>query len=87
MSYLEAAHRWAQNANNHATEPQGEKRTAECDEACAVSLSNLGSILTMLGRTTEAREKYEQAIATSRRLGFDDYAAEAGARLQSLSQA
>lgn len=86
-SYLEAAQRWAQNANNHASEPQGDQRTPECDQACAVSLSNLGSILSMMGRTTEAREKYEQAIALSKRLGFDDYAAEAGARLRSLPQA
>ncbi|GAB1313951.1 hypothetical protein MFIFM68171_04161 [Madurella fahalii] len=87
MSYLEAAQRWAQNANNHASEPQGEKRTPECDRACAVSLSNLGSILAMLGRTNEAREKYEQAIAMSKRLGLDDYALEAGNRLRSLPRA
>ncbi|SPQ22139.1 d2694213-073f-48ff-b738-5d9b85163272 [Thermothielavioides terrestris] len=83
-SYLAASQRWAQNAITHASEPQGEKRTPECDQACAVSLSNLGSVLAMLGRTGEARQKFEQAIALSKKLGFDDYAAEASARLQSL---
>ncbi len=86
-SYLDAAQRWAQNSFSHASEPQGEKRTPECDQACAASLSNLGSILTMLGKTAEAREKFEQAIALSKTLGFEEYAAEADARLQSLPKA
>ncbi|KAL2017634.1 hypothetical protein VTK56DRAFT_1902 [Thermocarpiscus australiensis] len=86
-AYLAAAQRWAQNSIDHASEPQGEKRTPECDQACAVSLSNLGSIFAMLGKTTEAREKFEQAIALSKRLGFEDYAAQADARLQSLPKA
>ncbi|KAK4156252.1 hypothetical protein C8A00DRAFT_12790 [Chaetomidium leptoderma] len=86
-SYLASAQRWAQNAISHASEPQDEKRTPECDQACAVSLSNLGSVLAMLGKTTEARVKYEQSIALSKKFGFDDYAAEAGARLQSLPKA
>lgn len=86
-SYLDAAQRWAQNAINHASETQGEKRTPECDEACAVSLANLGSILTMLGKTAEARDKLEQAVALSKKLGFEDYAAEADTRLKSLPKA
>jgi tetratricopeptide (TPR) repeat protein len=86
-SYLAAAQRWAQNAISHASEPQGDKRTPECDQACAVALSNLGSVLAMLGRTAEAREKYEQAVALSRKLGLEEYAAEASARLESLPRA
>lgn len=86
-SYLEAAQRWAQNAIKHASEQQGEKRTAECDQACVASLSNLGSVLALLGKTAEAREKYEQAIALSKKFGLDDYAAQADARLQSLPTA
>jgi tetratricopeptide (TPR) repeat protein len=86
-SYLAAAQRWAQNAIHHASGPQDDKRTPECDQACAVSLSNLGSVLAMLGKASEAREKYEQAIALSKKFGFEDYAAEADARLQSLPRA
>lgn len=86
-SYLAAAQRWAQNAISHASEPQGDKRTPECDQACAVSLSNLGSVLAMLGKNSEARQKFEQAIALSKKYGLDDYAAEADTRLQSLPKA
>ncbi|KAK3309059.1 uncharacterized protein B0T15DRAFT_128093 [Chaetomium strumarium] len=86
-SYLAAAQRWAQNAIQHASGPQDDKRTPECDQACAVSLSNLGSVLALLGKTSEAREKYEQAIALSKKFGLEDYAAEADARLQSLPRA
>lgn len=86
-SYLDAAERWAQNAISHASEPEGEKRTPECDQACAVSLSNLGSILAMMGKTSEARKKLEQAIALSKKFGFEDYAAQADAQLQTLQEA
>ncbi|KAL2196454.1 hypothetical protein P885DRAFT_69492 [Corynascus similis CBS 632.67] len=86
-SYLAAAQRWAQNAIEHASQPKGERRTPECDQACAVALSNLGSVLAMLGKNSEAHKKYEQAIALSKKFGFDDYAAEANARLQSLPKA
>ncbi|EAQ92416.1 hypothetical protein CHGG_00651 [Chaetomium globosum CBS 148.51] len=86
-SYLAAAQRWAQNAIDHASETQGEKRTPECDQACAVALSNLGSVLAMLGKNTEAREKFEQAVTLSKKLGFEDYAAAADARLQELPKA
>jgi hypothetical protein len=86
-SYLASAQRWAQNAMSHASEPQGEKRTPECDQACAVALSNMGSVLAMLGKNAEARQKFEQAVALSKKLGFEDYAAEADARLQSLPKA
>jgi hypothetical protein len=86
-SYLAAAQRWAQNAIRHASEPRGDKRTPECDQACAVALSNLGSVLAMLGRTAEARDKFEQAAALSKKYGLEQYAAEANARLESLPKA
>lgn len=86
-SYLAAAQRWAQNAIEHASQPQGDRRTTECDQACAVALSNLGSVLAMLGKNREARAKYEQSIALSKKFGFDDYAAEAEARLRGLPEA
>jgi hypothetical protein len=41
----------------------------------------------MLGKNAEARQKFEQAVALSKKLGFEDYAAEADARLQSLPKA
>ncbi|KAL2264854.1 hypothetical protein VTJ83DRAFT_7364 [Remersonia thermophila] len=86
-TYLASAQRWARNALQHAKEPQGDRRTPECDQACAVALSNMGSVLAMLGKNNEAREKYQQAIELSKKLGLDDYAAEAAARLKSLPAA
>ncbi|KAL1837967.1 hypothetical protein VTJ49DRAFT_3175 [Mycothermus thermophilus] len=86
-TYLASAQRWARNALQHAQEPKGDRRTPECDQACAVALSNMGSVLAMLGKNAEAREKYQQAIDLSKKLGLDEYAAEAGARLRSLPAA
>ncbi|KAK3945925.1 hypothetical protein QBC46DRAFT_370342 [Diplogelasinospora grovesii] len=86
-AYLEAAQRWATNAKQHATEPQGEQRTPECDEACAVALCNLGDIAKMLGNTDEARRMFEQAIAKSKEVGFEPGVTQAEAGLRALSKA
>ena len=83
-SYLAAAQRWAENAISHAAEPRGDARTPECDRACAVALSNLGSVLAMLGKNEEARGKYEQALALSRKEGLEAEAAEVQVRLAGL---
>ncbi|KAK0728595.1 hypothetical protein B0T26DRAFT_636943 [Lasiosphaeria miniovina] len=85
-SYLAAARRWASNANQHATEPQGDKRTAECDEACAVSLANLGDIASLTGDLTRARRMFEQAIAMSKKIGFEAGITQAEGGLRALSQ-
>jgi len=83
-SYLAAAHRWAANANQHATEPRGDQRTDECDEACAVSLCNLADITKLLGKQIEARQRYEEAIALSKRISFAPGIAQAEAGLRAL---
>ncbi|KAL1879913.1 hypothetical protein VTK73DRAFT_6725 [Phialemonium thermophilum] len=79
---LESAFRWATNANFHATQTQGEQRTSECDQACAVSLCNLGDILAMLGNVEDARRKFEECIKLSRNIGFSPgvFQAEQGLR-------
>ncbi|KAK3325452.1 hypothetical protein B0H66DRAFT_124460 [Apodospora peruviana] len=81
-SYLDSARRWATNANRHASEPQGEERTAECDEACAVSLCNLGDFASLGGNSAEARRMFEQAITLSKRVGFEPGVAQAEAGLK-----
>ena len=86
-SYLAAAERWAQNAIGHASEPKGDRRTPECDQACAAALSNLGSILVMLGKTAEARERFAQAAKMSREVGLEEYAAQAEERMKGLEKA
>ncbi|KAK3327815.1 hypothetical protein B0T19DRAFT_400633 [Cercophora scortea] len=85
-SYLDAAQRWARNANQHAAEPQGEQRTPECDEACAVSLCNLADIASLSGNPVEARQRFEQAIALSKRVGYAPGVAQAEAGLRALSK-
>ncbi|KAK0719677.1 hypothetical protein B0H67DRAFT_485860 [Lasiosphaeris hirsuta] len=83
-SYLAAARRWADNAKEHATEPQGELRTTECDEACAVALCNLAEIASLQGSAAEARERFEQAVVMSRRIGFAPGVTQAEAGLRAL---
>lgn len=85
-AYLETARRWATNANVHATQPQGEQRTAECDEACAVSLCNLGDIAAMLGETDEARRMFERCITMSKNLNFAAGVKQAEQGLKSLKR-
>ncbi|OIW28920.1 hypothetical protein CONLIGDRAFT_704117 [Coniochaeta ligniaria NRRL 30616] len=82
--YLETARRWATNANVHARQPQGEQRTAECDEACAVSLCNLGDIAALLGDADEARRMFERCITMSRSLEFTAGVKQAEEGLRSL---
>lgn len=83
---LESAQRWAKNALSHAKEPTGEKRTPECDQACAVALVNLGDIAALAGDPDQARRKYQQAIEISQEKDFTDGAAQAQAGLQRLAQ-
>lgn len=68
--YLQSAERWAKNAKQHASEPKGDKRGPECDEACAASLCNLAHIANLSGNTNEARRQFEQAIDLSKKIGF-----------------
>jgi hypothetical protein len=83
--YLDAARRWATNANQHASATKGDRRTDECDQACAVSLCNLGDIASMSGNLKEARRFFEKAIATSKSVGFEPGVTQAERGLKSLS--
>ncbi|KAK7729735.1 hypothetical protein SLS63_006116 [Diaporthe eres] len=82
---LESGQRWAKNAYRHAKEPTGDKRTAECDEACAVALVNLGDIAAMGGDVRQARRRYEQSIKVSEKNDFADGVAQAQAGLKRLA--
>jgi len=85
-SYLAAANRWATNAKQHATEPKGDQRTDECDQACAASLCNLADIANLTGRPAEARRRFEQAIALSKKVNYAAGIAKAEAGLRTLQQ-
>ncbi|PNY24224.1 Uncharacterized protein TCAP_05841 [Tolypocladium capitatum] len=67
---LDAALNWARNAYAHARDVEGDDRTPECDEACAVALCNWGDVAAMLGKTELARGKYRESIEMSRRMEF-----------------
>ncbi|KAI0851253.1 TPR domain-containing protein [Daldinia vernicosa] len=84
---LASARAWAQQAQETAQKVQGEDRTEECDEACAVALCNLGDIAAMTGDTEEARRKFEESLSLSKRIAFDPGVAQAQEGLQRLSKA
>lgn len=82
---LESAQRWAKNALSHAKEPQGEQRTSECDQACAVALINLGDIAAIAGDRTQAIQSYKQSIKVSEKTGYADGVSQASSRLEQIS--
>lgn len=83
-TYLENAQRWALNAYTHATDTAGDARTPECDEACAVSLCNLGDVASLLGDFAEARRRFEQAVEMSKSIDFPAGVDQAEAGLRQL---
>ncbi|CAK7225983.1 hypothetical protein SBRCBS47491_006073 [Sporothrix bragantina] len=86
-AYYETAQRWAQNAHQHATDTAGDARTAECDQACAVALCNLGDIAALLGNVREASQRFQEARAMSRAMDFDAGVRQAEAGLARLPKA
>lgn len=81
---LASARAWALQAQATAQKVQGEERTEECDEACAVALCNLGVIATMSGNHEEAGRWFKESLALSKRIGFEPGATEAQDGLQQL---
>ncbi|KAI0095458.1 TPR domain-containing protein [Daldinia grandis] len=82
---LASARAWALQAQETAQKVQGEDRTDECDEACAVALCNLGDIAAMTGDAEEARRKFKESLSLSKRIAFDPGVAQAQEGLQRLS--
>lgn len=83
---LDSAERWAKNALKHAKEATGDKRTPECDEACAVALVSLGDIASLAGDPQKARARYERAIEVSQKNDFAEGVAQAKTGLKKLEQ-
>ncbi|EGY18307.1 TPR domain-containing protein [Verticillium dahliae VdLs.17] len=84
---LEAAWNWAKNARRHAKDVESSERTPECDEACAVALSNMADIASLRGNATEAARWFQECIDFSKKIGFQEGVAQAEARLQTLKTA
>lgn len=82
---LASARSWALQAQATAQKVQGEDRTDECDEACAVALCNLGDIAAMAGDKAEARRLFEESLTLSRKVAFAAGATQAEEGLQRLS--
>ncbi|KND89606.1 hypothetical protein TOPH_05628 [Tolypocladium ophioglossoides CBS 100239] len=82
---LDAALNWARNAYVHARDVEGDERTPECDEACAVALCNWGDVAAMLGKAELARGKYRECIEMSRKMAFPQGVKQAQEGLARLS--
>lgn len=82
---LASARSWALQAQKTAEKVQGEDRTEECDEACAVALCNLGDIAAMAGDIDEARRRFNESLSLSRRIAFEQGTLQAQEGLQRLS--
>lgn len=68
---LASARAWALQAHATGSKVEGEDRTEECDEACAVALCNLGEIAAMTGDMEEAKSRFKQSLGLSKRIGFE----------------
>ena len=84
---LEAAANWARNAYVHAKDVEGDDRTPECDEACAVALCNWGDVAAMQGNMVLAKKKYTQCIELSNKLEFPQGVKQAQQGLKKLAEA
>ncbi|KAI2473258.1 hypothetical protein F4781DRAFT_227607 [Annulohypoxylon bovei var. microspora] len=82
---LASARLWALQAQKTAEKVQGEDRTDECDETCAVALCNLGDIAAMAGGIEEARLRFKEGLSLSKRIKFEPGIVQAEAGLQRLS--
>jgi hypothetical protein len=84
--HIESALNWAFNAYTHAKDVGGEERTAECDEACAVALCNMGDILAMLAKPAEAQRRFEECIEMSKAIDFPDGVSRAQSGLERVKR-
>ncbi|KAH7358467.1 TPR domain-containing protein [Plectosphaerella cucumerina] len=81
---LEAAWNWARNAKTHAKEVEASQRTPECDEACAVALSNMADIAALRNNPKQARRLFEECIDLSKKIGFEQGVSQAQNGLRTL---
>lgn len=70
---LASARSWALQAHKTGKAvKEDEGRTAECDEACAVALHNLGEIAAMGGDMEEAVRWFKESKVLSTQIGFKE---------------
>ncbi|RYP18940.1 hypothetical protein DL765_003618 [Monosporascus sp. GIB2] len=83
---LAGARQWALQAEATARKVEGEDRTEECDEACAVALSNLGDIAAMAGDFEEAKRRFKESLELSKKIGFEPAIAQSQEGLKRVSK-
>ncbi|KAI1439226.1 TPR domain-containing protein [Xylaria sp. CBS 124048] len=81
---LASARSWGLQALGAAQKVTGEGRTEECDEACAVAMCNLGDIAAMTGDVEEAKRRFLESLALSRKIGFEPGITQAKDRLKRI---
>ena len=84
---LASARQWALQAEATTQKVQGEDRTEECDEACAVALCNLADIAAMMGDNEEAKRRFREGLEFGRKVGFEPAVAQAEEGLKRVSGA
>ncbi len=84
-SLLKSARQWALQAEATSRKVEGEARTEECDEACAVALCNLADIAAMSGDLEEARRRFKESLDFSKKIGYDPAIAQAQDGLKRVS--
>ncbi|SMR43599.1 unnamed protein product [Zymoseptoria tritici ST99CH_3D1] len=85
-SMAENAKMWAQKALDIAASITPPVRNEECDMGCAVATHNLGEFAEMSQNYEEAKKRYEEAIALSRAIGFEEGVEQSSARLRDLKK-
>ena len=84
---LTSARQWALQAEATTRKVEGDDRTEECDEACAVALCNLADIAVMMGDIGEAKRRFEEGLEFSKKVGFEPAIAQAEEGLKRVSGA
>ena len=82
----EAAKKWHEKAIEISTRIKSSERTPECDEACIVSLLNLGQLEQRLGNSGEARKRFLDAENLSRTHGLPEWMEMAESLLKELDE-
>ncbi|KAI0019347.1 hypothetical protein F4780DRAFT_780570 [Xylariomycetidae sp. FL0641] len=82
---LASAQSWALKSLEIGQNVQGEDRTEECDEACAVALCNLGDFADMLGHQDEAKRRFKECLTISKKIGCEPGVTQAQEGLRRLS--
>lgn len=69
---IQDAEKWANKVIELDANVKPPERTDECDSACLVATHNLGELAEMLGKNTEAENRYTEALSLAKGLGSEE---------------